>query len=87
MDAQRWLANRALHPWQEKHPQVPVSVRLVPSTPAHALIAASAEARLVVVGSRGRGGFRGLLLGSVARQLIHHSHSPVAVVRDPAQPA
>jgi nucleotide-binding universal stress UspA family protein len=80
--AERRLAERALAGWRDKHPEVPVTIRLLPSTPAHALITASAEAQLVVVGSRGRGGFHGLLLGSAARQLIHHSHCPVAVVRD-----
>jgi nucleotide-binding universal stress UspA family protein len=84
--AERQLAGQALAGWQEKHPDVPVTIRLMPSTPAHALITASAEAQLVVVGSRGRGGFRGLLLGSVARQLIHHARSPVAVVRDVTEP-
>lgn len=85
--AERTLAGQALHGWPDKHPQVSVNIRLMPGTAAHALVTASAEAQLVVVGSRGRGGFRGLLLGSTARQLIHHAHCPVAVVRDTAEPA
>lgn len=68
--------------WQGKYPEVPVSAHVIASPAAEALVEASQGARLLVVGSRGRGGFRGMLLGSVSQQLLHHAHCPVAVVRE-----
>ena len=50
-------------------------------SPAEAILAAASDADLVVVGSRGHGGFPGLHLGSVSTQVIHHAPCPVLVVR------
>ena len=51
--------------------------------PARALLAAANGAWLVVVGSRGLGGFKGLLLGSVSNQVAQHAPCPVLIVREP----
>lgn len=60
-----------------------VEVRAVPErgTAGFALVEASREADLVVVGSRGRGGFLEVLLGSTSLEVASHSHSPVAIIR------
>ena len=57
-----------------------VTVRAVNGFPSQELIQASREADLLVVGSRGAGGFARLLAGSVSSQVVHHAHCPVVVV-------
>src|SRR5690606_18966630 len=84
--AEQAMADQVLRSWREKYPHLPVHLQLVPHNPAQALVEASATAQLVVVGARGRGGFQGLRLGSVARQLVHHARCPIAVVRDLTEP-
>ena len=58
-----------------------VTVRSVNGLPAQALIDASADADLVVVSSRGGGGFPGLKMGSVSSQVASHAECPVVVIR------
>ncbi|SBT38783.1 universal stress protein [Micromonospora narathiwatensis] len=81
-DTERAAVDQDLAQWRKSFPDVPIEVRVTQGNPAALLVEASREAQLVVVGSRGRGGLRGMLLGSVSQQLINHSHCPVAVVRE-----
>jgi len=57
-----------------------VTVRAISGFPAQELIEASRAADLMVVGSRGGGGFGKLLIGSVSSQVVHHAHCPVVVL-------
>ncbi|MDA3625174.1 universal stress protein [Saccharopolyspora oryzae] len=68
--------------WADSHPNVPVRKVAPRGHPVEELAAAAGDARLLVVGHRGRGGFTGLLLGSVAAGVLHHAQCPVAVVRN-----
>lgn len=68
-------------PEKQAHPNVEVEVRVVRGRPEQAIIEASKGAGLVVVGSRGRGGFTGLLLGSTSKHVLREAHAPVVVTR------
>jgi nucleotide-binding universal stress UspA family protein len=65
-------------------PAGPVEIRskVVEGNPAAGLLAASAGAELLVVGSRGHGGFVEALLGSVSQHCVHHAQCPVVIIRD-----
>ncbi|MGW6398619.1 universal stress protein [Streptomyces sp. NPDC055134] len=62
-------------------PPVPVHSRIVQGPAAKVLVEASGAAELLVVGTRGYGGFKGALLGSVSQQVTQHAHCSVVVVR------
>jgi nucleotide-binding universal stress UspA family protein len=66
---------------REKHPDVAVTEWVHRGDAVRVLVEQSAGAALTVVGSRGSGGFTGLLLGSVSHGVLHLADSPVAVVR------
>jgi nucleotide-binding universal stress UspA family protein len=59
---------------------VSVTISVFSGFPARSLIDASREADLVVIGSRGAGGFEALLMGSISSQVVHHAACPVVVV-------
>lgn len=75
------MLDELLAPLLDGHPDVQVDRRVVQATPRAALVEASQQASLIVMGSRGLGGFAGLLLGSVSRAVTRESECPVIVVR------
>ncbi|ROP35080.1 universal stress protein [Saccharothrix texasensis] len=75
------LLSERLAGWQEKYPDVHVERVVVHDRPVRALLNAAKDARLLVVGSHGQGGFTGMLLGSTSQALVHHAPCPLAVVR------
>ena len=74
------LAER-LAGWQEKYPDVAVRRVVAGGKPAKLLLEEAGDAQLLVVCSRGHGGFAGMLLGSTSQALIHHAPCPLLVVR------
>ncbi|OBF09377.1 universal stress protein UspA [Mycobacterium sp. ACS4054] len=82
-EAHRSLAEN-LAGWQERYPDVTVHRLVVRDGPARQLAEQSKTAQLLVVGSHGRGGLSGILLGSVSNSVLHSVRIPVIVARPPA---
>ena len=67
--------------WAKQYPELTILRRITPGQPRAALLEAAAEAQLLVVGNRGRGGLQGMPLGSVGQAMLHHAPCPVGVAR------
>jgi nucleotide-binding universal stress UspA family protein len=79
----RALLHSIVEPISASRPEVPIEQRILEGHPAEVLLNQAQDADLLVVGSRGHGGFAGALLGSVSNHCVQHATCPVVVVRDP----
>jgi nucleotide-binding universal stress UspA family protein len=70
--------------WEKEHPGVTVLRQVSQGSPRTALLEAGAQAQMIIVGSRGRGGVPSMTLGSVAAALLHYASCPVGIVREAA---
>ena len=75
--------HRAMTQLEKEHPDVTVLRQVAQGSPRTALLAATSEAQLLVAGCRGRGGIRGMSLGSVAQVLLQYARCPVAIIHPP----
>ncbi|MER6508802.1 universal stress protein [Nonomuraea sp. NPDC001636] len=85
MSEETGAARERIVPWREANPDLVVTDEQPCAHPVTALMQAAGSADLVVVGSRGRGGFASAVLGSVSHGVLHHVTCPVAVVRPDAE--
>ncbi|KGN39817.1 universal stress protein [Knoellia aerolata] len=77
----RAVADRIVEPLRAAHPGVDCTVEILRGSPAKVLAERSADAGLLVMGTRGRGGFAGMLLGSQSQRVLETATSPVMLVR------
>lgn len=80
-DYERHLLAESLGGFASRFPEVALDIRYSEQRAPDALLEASKGASLLAVGSRGRGGFKGLLLGSVSQAAVQYAACPVAVIR------
>lgn len=80
-DAEEGVLDEGVRWATSEHPALDVSGRRVPPPAGESLVAASKDASLLVVGSRGLGHLRQMLLGSVSRYCVEHAQCPVVVLR------
>jgi nucleotide-binding universal stress UspA family protein len=85
--AARDVASRAMSEIARQQPGVDRESKVVEGQPAEVLLGESEDADLLIVGSRGLGGFKSLLLGSVSQQAANHARCPVAIVPHAARAA
>ncbi|WKD60185.1 Universal stress protein [Corynebacterium ciconiae DSM 44920] len=83
---QEEMLDERLAPFIERYPNVKVNKIVTRDRPVRALVDAAEGAQLLVVGSHGRGGFKGMLLGSTSRALLQSSPCPMMVVRPDSDP-
>jgi nucleotide-binding universal stress UspA family protein len=79
------MLDKAVQPWKLRYPTVGVQVSLLLERPREALLAAAADADLLVVGDRGTGSLDSLLLGATSSTMLHHAPCAVAIVPQPQQ--
>ncbi|NHN55103.1 universal stress protein [Calidifontibacter sp. DB0510] len=80
-DSARVTVEEIAESLRRQHPSVTITAEVLDGDPASTLAEASAGAGLLVTGSRGRGGLRGMMLGSVSHGVLHNAKCPVAIVR------
>lgn len=85
-DRYRQVVEEALRPVRAAHPDLEIDVRLLNARPVDVLVETAGPDGLIVVGSRGRGGFAGMALGSVSHKVLQRATAPVVVTRAVAEP-
>jgi nucleotide-binding universal stress UspA family protein len=73
--------DRDMAQWEKEYPELTILRQITPGQPRTALLDAASDAQLLVVGGRGRGGLKGMRLGSVSQVMLQHAPCPVGVVQ------